>query len=280
MEGVSIYIDMVFFVNYMMDFLLLSLLKEILGKDSGRRERYMGAAVGAAWACFAAVVPMPGVLALVGNFGAALGMVAVTFRERGIHTLLFSGLGLLFLAMLLSGLVTVLYGYTDFGYAMRLTGIPSWFLLPVLSGGMAAVLRVSRYFWRYQGTKRQLWQVTLKKGTKKLELIGFLDTGNRLYEPYGGRPVHLVSESCLGGFLAENDNFLYIPYRSVGNEGGLLQGFLADEMVLSRQGRQVHATKPVLAVSKEPFSSQEAYQMILHPDFLAMENPTGTHEEG
>jgi len=282
MEEAGIYIDMVFIVNYMMDFLLLSLLKEILQKDSGIWRRCVGAAVGALWACLAVMMPLPGFMQLAGSLGIAAGMVAVAFRERGADTLFFSAIGLLFLSMTLSGLVSLVSRFTGLGYAMELSGVPSWFLLPVLAGGMMAVVRISRNFWRYQGTKRQLWKATLKKGGKELTLTGFVDTGNRLYEPYRGRPVHIVSADCLGDFLAgnlaEDQGFLYIPYHSVGNAGGLLKGFQADEMILYRQGCRVDTKKPVVAITKESLDCHGMYQMLLHPDILTTGKKPKTQE--
>ena len=51
---------------------------------------------------------------------------------------------------------------------------------------------------------------------KKLSLIGFMDTGNNLYDPYKHRPIILVNEKY------EMDNFILVPYSTLSG-GGLLK---------------------------------------------------------
>ena len=55
----TIYIDMVFLVNFMMDLLLLSLVQMTLRRDSGWMRLCAGALAGAVWACLAVLMAMP-----------------------------------------------------------------------------------------------------------------------------------------------------------------------------------------------------------------------------
>ncbi len=48
----------------------------------------------------------------------------------------------------------------------------------------------------------------------RVEVIGFLDTGNKLIEPYGGRPIILLKEELVKG---DNLNKILVPYNTVNN---------------------------------------------------------------
>lgn len=264
----TVYIDMVFLVNFMMDLLLLSLLAGILRREFGVRWLCAGALAGAVWACVAVAAVMPGWMELTGSMAAALAMTALTFRERSIKAVFFMSFFLLGLSFFLSGLVNLVYYHTGAGYYMQRGGVPSYILFPVIGIGCAVIKKGARLFWRYQSVQRQLCQVTLVYQGKHIGLTGFVDTGNQLYDPYQGRPVQIVWEESLKEFLPGDQKFLYVPYHSVGKADGLLKGFTADEIVIVRSEQIIRQQKPFVALSPDPLNRQDRYQMILHPELM------------
>jgi len=52
------------------------------------------------------------------------------------------------------------------------------------------------------------------KDGNKLSLIGFVDTGNNLYDPYLKRPIILVSSK-----YKREDNYILVPYYTAGGDG-------------------------------------------------------------
>lgn len=265
----TVYIDMVFLVNFMMDLLLLSLLGGILRKDSRWHWLCAGALAGAVWACAAVIVAMPGWMELFGSAAAALGMTALAFRERSMRAIFFMSFSLLGLSFFLSGLVNLVYYHTGAGYYMQKGGIPSYILFPVIGIGSVVIKKGATLFWRYQGVQRQLCRVTLVYQGKHAGLTGFVDTGNQLYDPYQGRPVQIVWEEGLKGFLPQDQKFLYVPYHSVGKTDGLLKGFTADEIVVVCSEQVFRQQKPFVALSPEPLNRRNRYQVILHPELFA-----------
>lgn len=264
----TVYIDMVFLVNFMMDLLLLSLLAGILRREGRWRGLCAGALAGAVWACLAVVVVLPGWMEFFGSMAAALGMTALAFRERNITAIFFMSFSLLGLSFFLSGLVNLVYYHTGAGYYMQKGGVPSYLLFPVIGIGSVAIQKGAKQFWRYQGVQRQLCQVTLSHQGKHIGLTGLVDTGNQLYDPYQGRPVQIAWEESLKEFLPKDQKFLYVPYHSVGKPDGLLKGFTADEIVVARSEQLFRQQKPFVALSPEPLNRQGRYQMILHPDLF------------
>ena len=80
--------------------------------------------------------------------------------------------------------------------------------------------------------------VRLTAGTLSIEVKAFLDTGNQLRDPVGGRPVAVAAESLWQrmereGFVTA-ERFSLIPYESVG-DSGILQAVRLDYMELGER---------------------------------------------
>ncbi len=70
--------------------------------------------------------------------------------------------------------------------------------------------------------------------SKKVNLTGFLDTGNKLKDPYFKRPVILVNESNLTCDIKELKTVL-IPYHTV-NNNGLLKCIIPYKIIIKGKG--------------------------------------------
>lgn len=57
------------------------------------------------------------------------------------------------------------------------------------------------------------YKVNIYFKDKSLSLIGFMDTGNNLYDPYKHRPIILVNKKY------ERDNFILVPYNTLSGSG-------------------------------------------------------------
>ena len=110
-----------------------------------------------------------------------------------------------------------------------------------------------------------------------LRLRGLRDTGNSLRDPIFGKPVSLLHRGLLEALCGTEEILYYpVPYRSVGKENGLLPAFYADFLQIETEdGSVLRTERPLLGVTKEPLSSKNEYDILLHPDlfFAAPENP-------
>ena len=75
--------------------------------------------------------------------------------------------------------------------------------------------------------------VYLKDGNV-VELNAFLDTGNKLVDPYFKRPIILVNKDKIN-FNYMDSNILIVPYDSLNNHG-LLKCIVADKVYIDRVG--------------------------------------------
>lgn len=63
--------------------------------------------------------------------------------------------------------------------------------------------------------------------------------------------------------------FLQVPFHSIGKQDGLMPAFFADYLcVETQEGQEKQTQRPLIGITKEPLSSKQEYDIILHPDLL------------
>ena len=259
----ELYIDVVFLENLILDYLLLGLVGKLLKCPPGRLRRLCGAALGSAGICMLYVFSLQETLA--GNllvyviFSTA--MVKAGLNLKGWRPLC-RALALLYLcAFLLGGIIQWIQRYLRFPVYpfLGLSLMSFW----VLSLGMGWLMRL-------KGREAGLVKVTLSFHGKTLRLQGLLDTGNRLYDPIFHKPVSVITETSQEKLCAgEEVLFLQVPFHSIGKRKGLMPAFFADYLrVETRDGGEKQTQRPLIGITKEPLSSKQEYDIILHPDLL------------
>lgn len=183
-----------------------------------------------------------------------------------------SGTGMLWYAFRLKGKNLAKGSLLFWGSAFAVDGILNTLafqtLLPlVLAGsGAAGLLKGGTLLFRkLKGKEDNFYQVTVKLKEREVVLTAYMDTGNQLREPFGGRPVSVGNVQNLQGLLDKTVPIFLIPYHSIGKADGLLPGFTADWMIIRGNGTEIRIRRAVVALSKEPVSRIGAYQMLLSP---------------
>ena len=103
------------------------------------------------------------------------------------------------------------------------------------------------------------FQISL--GQKKRS--GLRDTGNRLVDPYYGKPVAVVEYQAVKELFNQKTKVLWIPYHTVGKQNGCMPGICLDCLFINRDGEEKKIDRPIVAVSKETLNGAGRYQMIL-----------------
>ncbi|MBE5976097.1 MAG: peptidase U4 sporulation factor SpoIIGA [Paenibacillaceae bacterium] len=271
----NLYIDVLFFINFTMDFLVLSIVRRAMKYRLIRWRLILGAVLGAAWAVFAAAFPyLPVLLEMAVTYlGVSTLMVMTAFdlkRPKDIG----KGLIALYLAAVaVGGIMEFLYQHTKAGYYIEQilrgnTGkaIPFYQLIFLGAGsyfGIRVMLRWLPGLWK---AKSNLYEVTMHYRGKEKKVTALLDTGNRLFEPVSRRPAHVVTYEAVRELCESVSEVVYIPFGSVGKSNGVMPGIFLDEMEV-RQGDDVRIIeKPLIAVCKKALSSSGEYQMLLHDE--------------
>ena len=265
----ELYVDSLFFLNFMMNLYLLLLVDRSTLQIAGLGRMAAGAALGAACGLIPFLGGGPGILKLAAGAAAGTaGMLCLTFRVRGLRMFL----------KLLERLV--LYSFGMGGAMLFLSGF-----VPGLRGiivsvpgilGMGAV-----FFLLFRRFKDDLYagdslcRAVLSRKGKRFQAVALIDSGNSLFEPVSGKPVCVVGRAVFDELWErDEEGFRAVPYHSIGKKHGILPGYLLPELVLETGGMKYRFTDVYVAVSHEKISAAdsagaESVNMIINPRLFA-----------
>ncbi len=245
-----VYIDSLFLLNLIVDYLLLLATAKLAGEGICRPRLALGAAVGA---LYASAVFFPGMVFLTHplcKLSAAIVMLLAGLggsRRLLRVTLVFLGLscafgGGIFAIGLLGGRGLTLRNGILYS-AMDLKII-------LLSAAVCYVALTLVFSRTAKHSRRELIPAVLSLGEKRVALTALVDTGNTLADPVTGRPVMVAEGAKLGPLLPEEvgelalkdpvgtmerlsksemgKRFRLLPYQAVGVECGMLLALRLD----------------------------------------------------
>jgi len=167
----------------------------------------------------------------------------------------------------------------------------------ILGIGLAVILirSILKNSWIRLNQKNCLTDVTINLNNKKAHLRALIDTGNSLKEPISQKPVIIAEYSALKAILPELVKKVYsenkeldlnyvanimeklgdqiklrlIPFKSLGNENGILIGFVPDSIDIYFDDETREMTDDiVVAIYNNKLTMDEEYNGLLHPEIL------------
>lgn len=249
----TVYLDAVMALNFLVDFLLILGTNRLSGFPPGIKRAALAAALGAAYsgACL-----MPGFLFLGNGLWrlvslGLMGSIAFGWNGNGFRR----SVVFLLLSMALGGIATGIGGGNFATLVLSALGV--WGLCRMGFGGNFG---------------REYIPIELFHEGKRIQLLALRDTGNTLRDPITGEGVLVVSAdaaSALTGLdaaqmknpvetAANHPGFRLIPYHAVGQPGGMLLMKRLEVEINGKRGRALVAFAP------ERIGNGEAYQALAY----------------
>ena len=260
-----LYIDLFFLWNFWVNALVLFLVRQIT-KTYRTLRCLLSAVIGALAACF-------GVAVYLVSGGSGILFVMEMVVIIGMNLLAFGGKNLLWHLFLFFLAGTAVAGV--FLYLVCFAGIGRDMTAAVLVAVICFVFCVllekkSRIRWKEEHMKAK---TVLEFGDRRLFATAFMDTGNRLYDPFFQKPVILVDEKMMRELLLyckeeHPERLHFIPFHSVGREKGLLEGITFDRVSIQWQEKRHQFTNVIAAATKESLYKGKEYQVIFHCGLL------------
>lgn len=183
-------------------------------------------------------------------------MTALAFKFKDLRALLRIVAGLYLSAVILAGLMEL----------FRAGGFYTSIYLYAAAVGFSIILTL--YLWRMVSESAagngHLYKVLIEYQGREASFTGFLDTGNRLTEPYTGNPVSVISAASCTELFGTVNAVIFVPFRSVGKDSGILPAVRADRMEIEKDGQKKIIDKPYIAISEEKLSQNDSYQILLN----------------
>ena len=235
-DGMKIYLDMVLIVNFGFDLLLLFSVAIILRRQTNLKRLIIASLVGS--------VTILSMFIAVGSWGLfiikiiiSILMVIITFGFKDYRYTLKNLFYLYSSSIILGGFlyfINVQVSYKNTGLIFYYNGLSVNFVVMII---MSPVII---YFYIKQGLELKnnysnyySIDIYLRDG-KVIEATGFLDTGNKLVDPYKKRPIILLNKDLID-FSYMDINTLLVPYDSLNNHG-LLKCIIPDKIFIEGVG--------------------------------------------
>lgn len=209
----KLYLDLLFCLNFSFDFLLLYTVKKVLKRNVRVKRIILAASVGAL-SIGLLFLKLNNLSLFMFKVGISILMILIAFSYQNIRYTVKNFLYLYMVSIVLGGFLYFLN--CEFSYKQE--GI--FFYHDGLSINVIVLIMISPIvLYTYIKEAKELKQkynylyemeVTLKNN-KNILMTAFLDTGNRLTDPYLNRPIIVVDSSK----LKIDDNYILVPFNTV-----------------------------------------------------------------
>ena len=215
----ELYIDVLFLVNFMMDYILLLLARKMLKCTATHGNVFMGAMTGSFLTCLIIVLPISHAILKFILFHTVVNTAMIRFglRIKDMRNTIKALFTLYAGGFLLGGVMEHLSQYAKIGSVFLFVAVAAYYV----------VTWIWNFFGLYAEGKRYRCRAELYIGEKRYSISGIIDTGNCLHDPITNEPVSILDKKTAVKFLGDEkaEKVRYVPYQSIGKQGGLLPVF-------------------------------------------------------
>jgi stage II sporulation protein GA (sporulation sigma-E factor processing peptidase) len=306
----TIYLDVIWFLNFAIDLLLIKLTAIVLKRNISHMRLIISSFIGSIYVVFifidsASPLFTPIMKFLFSNIIMliAFGYKRFTYHIQGLFMFYFvtfiTGGGLLGVHYFLKSEVEIVNGMvatTSTGYGDPVT----W--LFILIGFPLLFYFTKKRFDQVEVKKLDFTQIVPVQITIDniiIEANGLIDNGNGLYDPITKVPVMILDMTVFqnrfpDAFIKETQDITslgntsdheisslihrlrIIPYRAVGNQGSFMAALKPDTVKFIYDGHEYKTSKLLIGLSFTNLSSEGDYTCIIHPKMIVKGNESLT----
>lgn len=212
----KIYIDVVLFINFSFDLLILLTTSIVLKRNAKFYKLMLGAFVGSLSILFLFIKITSFQLFLLKILISIL-MLLISFGYKNIKYFLKNMLFLYTVSIILGGFLyflSITFSYKNTGLVFYFKGLSINYIFLLISSPIILYIYIkeSKMFKRIHNN---IYKVKLEVENKIYELNGFMDTGNNLVDPYFYKPIILINKK-----IKSNKNII-VPCSVVLGSGSL-----------------------------------------------------------
>ena len=212
-----VYVDIVFVLNIFLDFILLMSVSVILTRNVKIKRILLGSLMGGV-STFILFISLSSVLLFLIKLFLGIVMVLITFGYKNIKYM-FNNLFYLY---------TLSFSVGGVMYLLMDKGIYNYLVLII--GFMVVNYLYIKQIKKFKNNYSEYYHVEIKYKNQKLKLVGFLDTGNKLYDNYHHRPIILIDQKI----KYQLQDIIYVPYTSLNNTS-ILKCIRPDTIIINNK---------------------------------------------
>lgn len=232
-DKMKIYIDYVLFINFVFDLLLLLGVSIILKRNTSINRIIIGAFFGSLTVLLL-FIKINNLELFLFKLIISIFMIIISFGYKNIKYFFKNLLFLYILGFILGG---VLYGinnqfsYKNVGLIFINKGISVNIIFILVISPIIIYLYIKE-MKNLKNNYNNYYKIRINLENKEYKFIGFLDTGNKLKDPYFNRPIILLNKDKIN---IKNSKKILIPYQTI-TESGLLECAKVDKIYIENVG--------------------------------------------
>ncbi len=277
-----VYADLLFLIDFSMDFLTFYILTHILRQKAGLCRICSASAMGGIYSVLSLGIGARGFFRIFTDIFVCFVMCMTVFLQKNqkqFRRMPFYTAAFFTTSAMLGGIMTAIFSLLNRTLPNMELGredLSLWvFGFVAIIGGLATLVG-SDIIGR--GAKVKSGRLSVKMGARKMSFDAISDSGNLLKDPIGGKDVVIVDrgkarqlvpgiEDAVKGKLPESfaNRLRLIPIRTAAGEG-MLAAFSPDEVVLFYNGN-VKNIDVLIALSGEEMKN-EGFEAIISADYF------------
>ena len=268
----TVYGDLLFLINFSMDFLCLFLVAKLLSRPMSPFRFTLAASIGGIYSVVSLFLPQRFFSLLIDLlFCAVICLAAFASREESRRSLLTLCVAYFLSTVLLGGIMTAIFSILNrlappLDELEKSTDIPPWILISVALLSALASLFGGKFL--HKKAQRKTVRLEIRIGGRRASCLAFCDSGNLLCDPLDGRRVILLDTSMAKLLLPVDAEPLFlspkeaaekipntlirrirvIPMRTVGTESFLYA--IRPDRILLKDEKETHSVDALVSFTE------------------------------
>lgn len=231
-------------------------------------------------------------------------VIIFTFRSKNLKVFFYQLIGFYIISFMFAGaIIGISFNYTNvYNLLVQKVQVLEIFKFKYIALGLLIAILASYKIFNYYNNRgiqdSFIAEVTIVYKNKSASIKALIDTGNTLVEPFTNRPVFVVEFSEIQGILPDSLKDIYkkelhgdfhileealknlngdislrlIPFKSLGNEGGILLGFRPDYLKIKLPDKEeVLERNMIIGIFQGELSGDLGYNGLLNYETILQE---------
>lgn len=295
-----VYAEYLLIENIIINFIILYVTKRITRTKTSKLRLFIAALIGSTYTLVSFFPSLQFMGKFIIKFSVSILMIIVAFNPEKLNQFFKQLSAFYMVAFAFAGAIIGIFYILNNNFNLtRFSFKDSEEMIKFLIIGIGVAILLIRYILKFHQNKISkenfLTNISISLNDKEAKLIALIDTGNSLKEPISQRPVIIAEYNALECILPETMRNMYlnkkeldlnfmakvmdeigddiklrlIPFKSIGNENGILVGFKPDSIKVNLDSGTKRLTDDIIvAIYNDRLATDEEYNGLLHPEIL------------
>lgn len=287
--NLTIYVDVLFLLNMMVDYIVLSSSAIISGRESIRPRMLAAAAAGALYSVIIFFPQLELLNIIIFKLIASVIILLIAFKFINIYAFIKIFVIYYVINMIYGGGMYAFYHFTSMGSKMNASNGVYYIDLPLWSVILLTFLFyfLIKFFTKItnsRSTKQQIRTLNIYFCKTHVTVNALFDTGNTLYDPISLLPVMLVEANALQGKISETllrevragntDDLVLmhklhpdlklrvVPFKDISGSKSFVYAFKPDKIVDCQKNTEI--SKMLVGIITTNLSADQSFNALLH----------------